>query len=203
MGSPASSKGSTCQAVTQTFPNIEHVSTGDMLREEVARGTVLGMLAKQQMDSGGLVSDSIINPMLQQKLKSIESCGKGWILDGYPRCEDNHRFMLQFCPPVDLVIHLSCIDDDTLVQRMCGRMVDPETGNIYHETMRPPPCEQIKQRCKCRSTDKDTETARKRIRVYRQEMARQFEWFPQSHHVTIDSRLPLDQVTETVRKLLM
>ena len=83
IGAPAAGKGTQAARLVEHY-GIAHISTGDMLREEVARGTELGNQAKSIMAAGGLVSDELIIAIVQERIKK-DDCAKGFILDGFPR----------------------------------------------------------------------------------------------------------------------
>ncbi|MEI7904106.1 MAG: nucleoside monophosphate kinase, partial [Candidatus Firestonebacteria bacterium] len=83
LGAPGAGKGTTGDAMTKEF-NIPKISTGDILRKEVKEGTETGKKAKAIMESGGLVSDDIINNILKNRIK-LPDCAGGFMMDGYPR----------------------------------------------------------------------------------------------------------------------
>ena len=83
IGAPAAGKGTQAARLVEHY-GIAHISTGDMLREEVAKGTELGNQAKSIMAAGGLVSDELIIAIVQERIKK-DDCAKGFILDGFPR----------------------------------------------------------------------------------------------------------------------
>lgn len=83
-GAPASGKGTQCQMIVQKF-GLVHISTGDLLRAEVAAGTETGNKAKEYINTGRLVPDEIVTAMVKERLFCDDAKEKGWLLDGYPR----------------------------------------------------------------------------------------------------------------------
>lgn len=93
-GPPGSGKGTQAKLLSSEF-KIEHLSTGDILREKLKEGDSLSIQLKEIMSSGNLVSDKLLNQIVTEKLKS-DSCVKGFILDGYPRTINQSDFFLSF-----------------------------------------------------------------------------------------------------------
>lgn len=83
-GAPASGKGTQCELIVNKF-GLVHISTGDLLRAEVAAGTEIGKKAKEFMNAGRLVPDEIVTDMVAARLAREDAKQKGWLLDGYPR----------------------------------------------------------------------------------------------------------------------
>jgi len=84
VGPPGSGKGTQAPRIAETYC-VCHLATGDMLREQVAKKTALGVEAKKIMDAGGLVSDDIMVGMIKDQLENNKSCKNGFVLDGFPR----------------------------------------------------------------------------------------------------------------------
>lgn len=116
---------------------LEHISVGDLLREQVADGTPIGLKAKEFMDSGNLVPDELVVEMVVDTLGKAE---KGWLLDGYPRSSSQAQALEKLGIRPDVVLLIN-VPDEAIIDRVVGRRLDPETGDIYHMTFKPPPAE--------------------------------------------------------------
>jgi len=139
LGAPGSGKGT--QAPKLAEENCWcHLSTGDLLREEVAKGTDLGMRAKSAMDEGKLVSDDIVIGMIQKKLKE-PMCTRGAILDGFPRtipqAESLDSTLEEAGQGIDMAVEFN-MPDEVLTERITGRRVHPPSGRTYHVKFNPP-----------------------------------------------------------------
>ena len=136
-GAPASGKGTQCEKIVAKY-GLVHLSTGDCLREAAAdEGNELGQIAKGHMEAGELVPDDLIIGIVAQKLDTPEAKDKGWLLDGFPRTAVQAAAMPKFFLAPTHCILLD-VPDEVLVERVCGRRSDPETGTIYHMTTKPP-----------------------------------------------------------------
>lgn len=151
-GPPASGKGTQCELVVNKY-GLVHVSTGDLLRDEVRHNTELGKKVKQYLDNGALVPDDLINSIVFNKLNSPECQSKGWLLDGYPRTKAQALSLQSRGIFPDKCVLLT-IPDEIVVDRVDGRRIDPITGLVYHLKFNPPPVEQeILTRLEHRSDD--------------------------------------------------
>lgn len=119
-----------------------HIAVGDLLREEVAKGTAAGTRAKSFMDSGNLVPDEVVVEMVVSRLQQDDVKSAGWLLDGYPRSGSQAEAIERegIRPDVFLLIN---VPDSVIVDRVVGRRLDPETGAIYHLSFKPPPAEVV------------------------------------------------------------
>lgn len=146
IGPPGSGKGTHAPKVKQAF-ELAHLSTGDMLRDAVAKQTKLGLEAKAVMESGKLVSDQLVADIVSDALKQTE-CRRGFILDGFPRTVDQARLLDDLLfkdhneASIDCVINLK-VDDDLLVKRITGRLIHPPSGRSYNIYFNPPKVEGI------------------------------------------------------------
>jgi adenylate kinase len=122
LGAPGSGKGTQATRLKQAL-DVPHVSTGELLRAEVAAGTRLGREAKSVMDRGELVSDDILLGMLEERLAQADAV-KGFVLDGYPRnlvqANALDELLGRIGQPVDVAVQLD-VGTDLLVERLAGR----------------------------------------------------------------------------------
>ena len=124
---PAAGKGTQSSRLSKEF-NLEHISTGDLLREEVKKGNTE---LKQMMESGSLVNDDIILTILKNKLETVND----YILDGFPRNLNQaialDEMLKQNNTKIDAVIYLD-LDKETAKKRIVGRVSCPKCGNVYN-----------------------------------------------------------------------
>ena len=129
--------------------DIPHISTGDMLRENVRNSTELGLQAKEYMNTGRLVPDELINAMVEKRLLEPD-CQKGYLLDGFPRTLVQAKAFEEMAErigkPVESVLALE-VSFDTLVDRITGRRICPKCGAIYHVRNKPSKTEGICDEC--------------------------------------------------------
>jgi len=143
---------------------VTHISTGDLLREQVALGTELGLEAKKFMDAGELVPDAVVIGMVKSRLNQDDCKNKGWLLDGFPRTKAQADALSAAGVVPDIFIVLD-VPDEILIERVVGRRTDPVTGKIYHLTFSPPETEEIAARLTQRSDD-DAEKVKTRVAAY-------------------------------------
>lgn len=133
LGAPGSGKGTQAQKLQAKY-EVPQVSSGDLLRDAVARGTELGLKAKAVMDAGQLVSDDIVLGLIRDRLSRPDAVN-GFILDGFPRnIEQANRLaeMLEALgQPIDAVLLLD-VQRETLVRRLAGRRICPKCGTVYN-----------------------------------------------------------------------
>jgi adenylate kinase len=175
LGPPGAGKG-TQAARLQAERGMIQMSTGDMLREAVARGTPVGLKAKAVMERGELVSDAIVSALIGERLDSFQD--KGVIFDGFPRTKHQAEALEQLLGErrrrLDHVIELA-VDEDALVQRITGRFTCAKCGTGYHDSFRPTKVPGVCDVCgsqefKRRPDDKE-ETVRTRMEEYRAKTA--------------------------------
>ena len=148
MGPAGAGKGTMSDLIIKEY-DIPHISTGDMLRENVRNGTELGKEAKSYMDAGKLVPDDVINAMVEQRLLEPD-CQKGYLLDGFPRtlvqAEAFGEIANKIGKPVEVVVALE-VGFDVLADRITGRRICPKCGAIFHMTTHRPKVEGICDEC--------------------------------------------------------
>ncbi|PPQ73603.1 hypothetical protein CVT24_008061 [Panaeolus cyanescens] len=171
MGPPGAGKGTQAPKIRDDFC-VCHLATGDMLREQVAQKTPLGVEAKKIMDAGGLVSDDIMVGMIKDQLENNPQCKNGFVLDGFPRTVPQAQKldgMLQSRnEKLDSVVQL-LIDDQLLISRITGRLIHPSSGRTYHKEFNPPKkpgVDDVTGEKLIQRSDDNVETLRKRLSTY-------------------------------------
>ena len=148
MGPAGAGKGTMSDLILQEY-DIPHISTGDMLRENVRNNTELGKEAKSYMEAGKLVPDDVINAMVEKRLQEPD-CQKGYLLDGFPRtlvqAEAFSAIADKIGKPIESVIALE-VDFEVLKDRITGRRICPKCGAIYHIRNHPSKVEGICDIC--------------------------------------------------------
>lgn len=150
VGPPGSGKGTQAPRIKNEF-SLAHLSTGDMLRDAVAKGTELGREAKSVMESGKLVSDELVAQIVSEAIQG-DQCRHGFILDGFPRTA-NQAVLLDGLlgsahlpehpvTAIDGVINL-VVADELLIKRITGRVIHPASGRSYNIYFNPPKQEGI------------------------------------------------------------
>jgi adenylate kinase len=133
LGAPGSGKGTQAQRLRDQ-KGIPQVSSGDLLRDAVARGTELGKRAKAAMDAGELVTDDIVLGLIRERL-GCPDAASGFILDGYPRNVAQagalDKLLAEIDQPIDSVV-LMDVDSKALFQRLTGRRSCPKCGKVFN-----------------------------------------------------------------------
>jgi adenylate kinase len=198
IGPPGAGKGTQAKVLEDRF-SARQISTGDILRGNVARGTALGLQAKSYMDAGDLVPDAVIIGMMSGELQSVDS----FILDGFPRTVAQARALdatlAELGRPLTAVIQFDA-DRTTLIERLTGRWTNPRSGRTYHAIFNPPkvagvddedggPLEQRR--------DDTHDVVVERLATYDEKTAPLVSYYANSGLlVRIDGLQPIDAVTE-------
>ncbi len=144
LGPPGAGKGTQAQRIALRY-RLPHLSTGDMLRDHIARETDLGRQAKPLMEHGQLVPDDIVLSMVEDRI-SKPDCAGGFVFDGFPRtlrqAEDLERICKRQNFGYTIVLHM-VVDPDLLMRRLTGRRICKANGHIYNIYDRPPKVEGI------------------------------------------------------------
>jgi adenylate kinase len=171
-GSPGSGKGTQAKVLKETL-GIAHISTGDMLRERVALGDRLGQRVAAIMQAGGLVPDTDVNRMVEDRTRE-DDCKTGFILDGYPRTVEQAdwlagRLSKERVRP--LVVHLE-VDYNVIIARISGRRVCPFCGTLYNLATDPGKvaCDLEGAKLEIRADDRE-DVVRERLKAYDRQTA--------------------------------
>ena len=200
VGPPGAGKGTQAVRIAAKY-GIPHISTGDMLREEMKNGTALGQQAKAFIAAGALVPDDVIIGMVKDRVGRADAVS-GFLLDGFPRTREQAE-ALESIATLDAVININ-VPDEKLVHRMCGRRVCRDCGATYHESM----LENLHQCPKCGGTlyvrdDDKEEIVRQRITVYKQKTQPLIEYYTEKGllHDIVGSG-GIDDITEAIIAVL-
>ena len=142
LGPPGCGKGTQAQKLIREFGFVQ-LSTGDMLRAAISKGTEIGMQAKSIIDKGELVSDEIVIGIVRDRIFSTE-CECGYMLDGFPRtlaqAEKLDQILSDRNQKIDVVFRL-CVPDDMAIRRIAGRRFHITSGRSYNTEFNPPKLE--------------------------------------------------------------
>ncbi|KWV93504.1 adenylate kinase [Erythrobacter sp. YT30] len=208
LGPPGAGKGTQSAGLVERH-GMKQLSTGDMLRAAVKAETPVGLEAKAVMDRGELVSDEIVSSLIDENLAAMPA-DQGAIFDGYPRTAaqagDLDRILAKNGRSLDHVIELD-VDEDALVERICGRFSCANCGALYHDTANPPSKEGVCDTCGStefkRRPDDNEETVRKRMGVYRDETAPILPGYEARGIVTrVDGMAGIDEVADAIDAIL-
>lgn len=169
LGPPGSGKGTQAKMIAEKY-GVVHISTGDILRENVRNGTPLGVEAKKFMEAGKLVPDSLLIDIIKDRLAKDDVKG-GWMLDGYPRTMPQAEAMDKILPnlgqKIDVVLNID-VPDEELVKRVTGRRMC-KCGTTYHVQFNPPKTEGKCDACGAdlyQRADDTEETVKERLQAY-------------------------------------
>ena len=196
-GPPGAGKGTQATVIAENT-GLPPVSTGDMLRAALAAGTTLGLEAKRYMETGQLVPDEVIIGLIKERLTKDDARG-GVLFDGFPRTIPQAVSLAEIAD-VRMVIAID-VSDENIVERIVGRRMDPETGEIYHINFKPPPVE-IEHRLVQRKDDVE-DTVRKRLAAYHEQTAPLVKHYRDLNlYNAVDGDCGIDEVRASILNLL-
>ncbi len=208
LGPPGAGKGTQAQRLQESF-GLKHLSTGDMLRAEVASSSPIGTQAKAIMERGELVPDQILIDMIAEPTKQPDAA-RGILLDGFPRtvaqAEALDRMLAGRGQKLDRVIQL-VVDNDAMVERIAGRYACAKCAAGYHDTNRKPKTAGVCDSCGgsqfVRRPDDKPETARTRLEAYDRQTAPLLPYYKSRGVLSeVDGMAAIDEVTRRIGTLL-
>ena len=208
LGPPGAGKGTQAAWLKDTY-GIPQLSTGEMLREAVAKGTEVGREAKSIMEAGRLVSDEIINRIVAERIDQPD-CAGGFILDGFPRtvpqAEALDHMLAERGLALDAVIEFH-VDHDALVERISGRFSCARCGAGYHDRFKPTKVAGVCDVCGStefvRRKDDNAATVAARLDAYEAQTAPLLPFYRSKGLIlTVDGMSPIDEVTQALRQSL-
>ena len=177
LGPPGSGKGTQAKMLMEIY-TIPQISTGDILRAAVANQTALGKQAKECMNKGALVPDELVVKIVEERLKERD-CGRGFILDGFPRTVAQAEALDRLNIKIDAAINVE-VGNDELMKRLTGRRTCRTCGAMYHIYFNPPRRDGVCDTCNGelyqRDDDKE-ETIKTRLVVYAQQTNPLISWY--------------------------
>ncbi|KAF2962292.1 adenylate kinase [Fervidobacterium sp. 2310opik-2] len=207
LGPPGAGKGTYAKRVVEKY-NIPHISTGDIFREAIAKGTELGRKVQDIVNSGNLVPDELTNALVEERLKQ-DDCKKGFILDGYPRTLNQaqalNEMLKKMGKELDGAIYFE-VDEETVVQRISTRRVCSKCGKVYNVITLPSRVEGICDDCGGtliqRDDDKE-DIVRSRYRVYIEKTSPLIEYYKNQNKLfTLDGRKSVEEVMKILFNIL-
>jgi adenylate kinase len=202
LGPPGAGKGTQAKRIAEHY-GIPQISTGDILRANVASGTELGKQAKAIMDRGELVPDAIVQDMVAARVQQAD-CARGYILDGFPRTLAQAAWLDKFfqnqrdtqLPPVVLDVQVGY---NELLGRLTGRRTCPTCGRIYNVHLSPPKvdelCDVDGSKLVTRKDDEEAVIA-ERLKAYERQTAPLTDFYQSQGRLRVlDGARPIDEVT--------
>ena len=171
LGPPGAGKGTLARLWQETM-EVTHISTGDILREEMNHKTPLGKKIKRFVESGELVPDAVVTKIIENRLSSKKNSDRGYLFDGFPRTEtqarDLDKILTKIKKPIDLVVYMES-SLPVVLQRLTGRRVCKECGALFHMVNKLPQRPGICDLCGgalYQRPDDHEETIKTRMEVY-------------------------------------
>ena len=209
LGPPGAGKGTQAEFLVQTL-GLAHISTGDMLRAAVSKGTALGVEAKGYMDAGKLVPDELVVGIVKERVQEPD-CAEGFLLDGFPRtipqADALSAAVEELGLPAPIVVSMR-VPDDELIRRLSGRRMCDTCGAIFHVAR-----EQVDAGDPCphdgcdgdvyQRSDDQAEAIRERLEVYQAQTQPLIDYYEaRGVLLDIDARGEIEEVNQRVRQAL-
>jgi len=207
LGAPGAGKGTQAREIARRL-GIPHISTGAIFRENVQRGTALGLLAKGSVEKGELVGDDVVNTLIRERLREPD-CASGFLLDGYPRTVPQAQALKSILgqlgqgPPV--VVNLR-VRYDVIVERLSGRRTCPVCQRTYNLRSRPPLqdnlCDVDRAALVQRADDRE-EAVRQRLAAYERQTAPLVDYYRDAEQLLdVDGEKGASEITNELGRLL-
>lgn len=200
LGAPGSGKGTQAKIISSKL-NLKHYSTGDILRTEVDTGSDLGNKLKSILSSGALVSDDLVNDIVQNNLTSIKD-SLGCILDGYPRTTDQAKFLESINEEKVIAVYFN-ITTDLLISRITERYTCKTCGAIYNDSLSPTLVNNVCDKCFgvefTRRSDDNESSLLKRIQIFEQNKMPLLSYYRDyGNIIEVDASIDVEKVTEVI-----
>ncbi len=207
LGAPGAGKGTQAKMIASEY-QIPHISTGDIFRSNIKNGTELGKKAKEYMDQGLLVPDSLTCDLVVDRIAQ-DDAKNGYVLDGFPRTIPQAEALTEALKArgeaIDFAIDIE-VPDENIVTRMSGRRACLGCGATYHIKYNPPKTENVCDACGgelvLRDDDKP-ETVQKRLDVYHEQTQPLISYYTEAGVLKeLDGTQDIDVIFEQIKELL-
>ena len=210
-GPPGAGKGTLSSQLKKVLPNIAHISTGDIFRENLKNETPLGLKAKGYMDKGELVPDDVVIDMVRDRLNQQDVKDHGFLLDGFPRTLAQSE-ALSTITEVDMLLLLE-IGRDIITKRILGRFGCPECGEIYNKYTLQPKVQTGENKWTCdkcgaeiefkQRSDDTEETLKNRLDAYEKNAKPVIEYYEKQGLVKkVDAENTLSLTEDDIKKII-
>lgn len=206
IGAPGAGKGTIANVLLAKYP-LAHISTGDLLRNEIKNDTTLGRQAAEIMKAGKLVPDDLVTGMVRSRLAQSD-CQNGFILDGFPRTLNQAdllgKVLKELNNQLSRVIYLK-VSDDILLQRLTARQNCKKCGEIYNKLFMPSKVEGVCDKCGgelFQRPDDSLETAKSRLKVFYQETQPLIDYYEKQGLLLTITSTDKDEIIATLEKEL-
>ena len=208
LGAPGAGKGTQAKSLEATR-NLVQLSTGDMLREEIASDSELGREAKGIIDAGELVPDGLMIELISVRIDQ-DDVRSGFVLDGFPRttaqAEALDRMLEDKDLKLDKVVEMK-VDENAMVERVVGRFICANCGAGYHDKFQRPKTDDVCDQCSgtefTRRTDDTAETVRARLRAYHEQTTPTISYYRKRGLMkSVNGMAPIDEVTRQLDQAL-
>lgn len=208
LGPPGAGKGTLAALLKENF-GLLHISTGDLLRDEMKGGTDLGKKIKKYVDSGELVPDQIVIEMIEKKLNEKGTGSKGYMLDGFPRttvqAQDLDKILTKINKPISFALYMEA-SLPVILQRLTGRRVCRKCGAIIHIKNRPSKVPGVCDVCGgelYQRPDDTEETIKNRMQIYAEKTAPIVDYYAKQGKLeTLSGDEETEELLKVVAKIL-
>ncbi len=206
LGPPGAGKGTQAKKISEYY-SLPHISTGDILRENISNNTPLGLKAKSYMSRGELVPDELLITIIRDRL-SRQDCSGGFLLDGYPRtvpqADALAMILTESNRKLDVVLNIE-VDDKELIRRLSGRRMCT-CGASYHVAFNPPEkegfCDSCGGKLYQREDDK-VEAVKNRLVVYEKQTKPLIDYYSKKKLIrTVDGGKEISEIFEDIKEVL-
>lgn len=205
IGPPGVGKGSQASKICETF-HLVHISTGNILRENIKSHTELGLIAKGIIEKGGLVPDDLVLSMLFDRIAQ-KDCEQGYLLDGFPRTlPQAEEFEKHTKGSINLKVINLTVSDKTIVERISGRLCCKACSATFHKTFNPPKSPQICDICGgqlYQRSDDQASVVLERLNNYKQQTEPLVDYYQKKNVLkTLSCEDSIEEVFQRVKNLL-
>lgn len=207
LGAPGSGKGTQAKFINERWA-FPHISTGDILRGEISKGSPLGKKVSEVLAGGNLVDDALMEELIRSRLSSAD-VSQGFLLDGYPRNLKQAAVLEKAVSDLKLprlIAIAIVIPELQLKKRILGRLSCQQCGSIFHKELRPPKVVGVCDSCGAQLVqrkDDNEATVDNRLAVYRQETAPLIDFYKQKGFLSvIDGTKSIHEISSELEKIL-